>query len=204
MAYTVANLKADLALRIHDVANAEVTSTQLLNFINMAVYDADNAGWLKPVNDDTSLVEAINVFDFNIPTGLIYVNSVRRENVATLTYDFEFPDNYWDLRLIGGVAQLHFDERVYLPDAGAHLMLMGQGRPTIYVSDTDTIDNMFQSFLRERATGYAAAFVAGGISQYSQYRQQLSDRAFAISEMLLARSPQEFRMQPNSKKVPGA
>ncbi len=203
MAYTVANLKTDLALRIHDVNNAEVSSAQLLNFINNAVHDGMNAGFLLPLSDDTTLVEASAQYDFTVPTPFVYINSVLRQNVATNTYDYEFPLNYWRLDDIAGVATLHFDERAYLADAGAHLMLKGQQRPTVYVNDTDVIDNMMWSFLRERATFYAATFVAGGLSQYSQWRQKTADTAFAISEQMIARSPQEFRMRPNSKKVPG-
>lgn len=204
MAYTVLNLKSDIGLRIHDPSLVEVTSAQMLNFINMAVRDCENAGWVLPTNDDTSLVEAANTFEFAVPAGFVYINSIRRQNVATNTFDYEFAQNYWRLDLLASVATLIFDERQYLPDAGAQLMLIGQKRPTIYVGDSDNIDNMMGSFLRERGVYYAAAYVAGGLSEYASYRRDLANTAFAISEQMLARSPQEFRMKPNSKKVPGA
>ena len=203
MAYTVANLKTDIALRIHDVDNNEVSSAQLLNFINMAVRDMQNAGWILPISDDTSLTEDANTYTFTVPDDFVYINRILRENVATETYDYEFPSDMWRLDFISDVPTLTFDERQYQADAGALLMIKGQKRPTIYTDDSDNIDNMTWSFLRERATYYAASFVAGGLSQYSQYRQKLADTAFAISEQQLSRSPQEFRMFPNSKKVPG-
>jgi hypothetical protein len=198
----VSDLKGRIAERIHDVGMVEVSTTQYLNFINDAVYDARNAGWLIPLADNTTLVEAVNDWTFVVPTGIVYISSILRENVATLTYDFEFPKDYWRLDLIGTDPTIAFDERTYLPDAGAHLMIKGQGRPATYTADGDTVQNMMESFLRERATYYASSFVAGGLSQYAQYRQKLADTAFAISSQMLANSPQEFRMRPDSIKVP--
>jgi hypothetical protein len=203
MAYLVSDLKTDIALRIHDANMSEVSTIQLLNFINMAVRDMRNAGWLIPIAEDVSLVEAVNTWTFAVPSGFVYLHTLLRQNVATGTYDFEFPRNYWRIDLIGTTPTIAFDEREYLPDPGAKIMVQGQARPALYTADANTIDNMVDSFLRERATYYSASFVAGGLSQYAQYRQKLADTAFAISEQQLARSPQEFRQWPDSVKVPG-
>lgn len=203
MAYLVSDLKNDIALRIHDANMLEVSTTQLLNFINMAVRDMRNAGWVLPQAEDISLTEAVNTWTFAVPAGFMYIHTILRQNVATGTYDFEFPRNYWRIDLIGATPTLVFDEREYLPDPGAKIMLQGQARPALYTADANLVDNMTDSFLRERATFYAAGFVAGGLSQYSQYRQKVADTAFAISEQHLARSPQEFRQWPDSVKVPG-
>jgi hypothetical protein len=203
VAYLVSDLKTDIALRIHDAGMVEVSTTQLLNFINMAVRDMRNAGWVLPQAEDISLTEAVNTWTFAVPAGFVYVHAILRQNVATNTYDAEIPRNYWRIDLLGVTPTFAFDERCYLPDSGSHLMVQGQGRPALYTADGTTVDTMTDSFVRERATYYAASFVAGGLSQYSQYRQKLADTAFAISEQQLARSPQEFRQYPDSIKVPG-
>jgi hypothetical protein len=198
----ISELKIDISLRIHDVGAVEISTAQLLLFINMAVRDLRNAVVLLPLEEDESLTEAATVYTFTVPANFAYVSRLLRQNTATLTYDYEIDRSSWRLALDGGVPALVFDETRYIPDAGAHIKIIGQKRPSIYAADGDTVETFLESLLRERACYYALQFLAAGRSEYAQWRQQEAMLARQEYERLLSMAPQELRMQPNSRYVP--
>ena len=199
----VSDVSAEIALRIHDVSNAEISPTQLMSFINMAVKDARNAGWLIDLEEDESLLEAATTFSFTVPANFAYIRKILRENTALNTFDFEIDRNSWRLGLDGGVATLFFDDWRYDPIGGANLKIIGQKRPTLYTLTTETIDAFLDDYLREKATYYAGIFASFGESEYSRTRQQAALLARDEASRILATSPQVFRMKPDSRHVPG-
>jgi hypothetical protein len=204
---TVAQLEADIALRLHDVSNNELTggTGQLLTLINQASRWLKNSGILVPLEEDESLTEAANTYSFAVPANFAYISQIIRQNKATNTYDptNEIDQNVWRIGVDGGVPTLFFDEVRYLPAAGAKLKIIGQKRPTIYTTTSDTIDEGLENLLLERTLYYAFQFLAAGRSEYAQWRQQEALLARQESELALARAPQQFRMRPNSRWVPG-
>ena len=200
---TVAQMQTQLALRLHDVANAEISAVQLITFINIAVADVTNAGWLIYLEEDESLTEAAHTYTFTVPSNIAYISRILRQNRSTNTYDYEIDRNAWRLGLDGGVATLFFDETRYVPDAGAKLKLVGQKRPATYTTGTDPIDLGLDAVLREGTLFYAFQFVAAGRSEYAAWRQSETTLAYQRFQQLLSMAPQQFRMKPNSKYVPG-
>jgi len=125
-----------------------------------------------------------------------------------------------------------FDSRLYTFTAGDRLKVVGQKRPTEYTSDTETIQAGMESFIRERAIAYAARTLAmlpveGHIAQAQATEgdtpssgarlasilpgaeerraarlMALSERCLANSEHMLSMHPAEFRVKPNSRRVP--
>jgi len=202
---TVTTLTADVALRLHDTANAELTTPQILLLLNQAVQWARNGGLLVPLEEDESLVEVANTYSFEVPASFAYINRIVRKNRSTGTYDGynSFGPEAWRLGIDGSDPTLFFDEARYDPDAGNTLKVIGQKRPTVYTQGTDTIDTGLENILTERTLFYAFQFLAAGRSEYAVWRQQEAMIARAESELALARAPQQFRMKPNSRYVPG-
>jgi hypothetical protein len=60
-----------------------------------------------------------------------------------------------------------------------------------------------ESFIRERAIGYAADILAGGVSELSAWRRGLTQEAWTRSNLIMQRIPREWRPLPDSKRVPG-
>ena len=96
-----------------------------------------------------------------------------------------------------------FDEARYVPDPGNTIKIIGQKRPTLYTGDGETIDTGLENVLLERTLYYAFQFVAAGGSEYAQWRQSEAALSRQESEMALSRAPQQFRMKPQSKIIPG-
>src|SRR3990167_2821652 len=202
---TVTELEADIALRLHDVANAELTAAQLLTLINQAVRWAKNSGVLIRIEEDESITEANNTYSFTVPASFAYINQLIQQNTATLTYDPEntIDANAWRLGLDGSNPTIFLDRIRYIPYAGGHIKVIGQKRPTIYTAGANTVDEGLENLLTERALFYGFSFVAAGRSEYAQWRQQETLLARAESELALSRAPQQFRMRPGSRYVPG-
>jgi hypothetical protein len=199
----VSALQTNMGLRLHDVANAEVTAAQLITFLNMAVDDIKAAGWLIYLEEDESLTEAATTYSFTVPTSFAYINKILRQNRSTSTYEYNLDVESWRLGLNGSAPTLFFDERRYRPDPGAHLKLIGQKRPTSYTAGSDTVDAGLDAVLREGALYYAFQFVAAGRSEYAAWRQAETQLAYTRFQQMLSYAPQQFRMKPNSRYVPG-
>jgi hypothetical protein len=202
----VSELKTDISLRTHDVGAAEVTTSQLLTFINMASRDVRNAGWLLPLADDESITEAANDYEHNVPAGFAYISMLLREDTSSGTFDEQngLDLHEWRLGINTSLTPvIYLNQYRYGVHAGARIKIVGQQRPAIYTADGDTVDNGLESFLRERAAYYSFQFLAAGRSEYAQWRQQQAMLARAESERFLAYGPQQFRMKPNSRYVPG-
>ncbi len=199
----VSDVSAEIALRIHDVGNAEISPAQLMSFINMAAKDARNAGWLIDLEEDESLTEAATTFSFSVPANFAYISQILRQNTALNTYDWPIDRNSWRLGLDGGVAVLFFDDWRYDPLSGAHIKIIGQKRPSLYTAVGDTVDSFLDAFLREKATYYAGIFASYGESEYARTRQQAALLANQEATRMLAQSPQVFRMKQDSRHVPG-
>lgn len=199
----VSELYGDIALRIHDVGNAEVSTAQMISFINMAVRDARNAGWLLDLEEDESLTQSATTYSFTVPANFAYIHRVLSETVGLGTYDYEITRNQWRLGLDGGNPTIFLYEPWYVSDPGAKIKLIGQKRPTLYTTGAETVDAFLEPYLLEKATYRAGIFCAYGESEYAATRRDAALLALRESETILSRSPQVFRMKPNSVHVPG-
>lgn len=199
---TVSDLVTDIRLRVGDLNSSELTDAQIISFINMAARDARSSGWLLRHQEEGSVTDDSahgSVIDLSA-TPFAYVSRTMVKERTGGPFKIELPGTYW---WINASAKLIFEPSLYRPEAGTPVLLIGQKRPSLYSSGTDTVDSGMEAFLRERASAYALRLLAAGRSEFAQYRQQEAELAFRDSELLLARHPQEFRVLPNSKLVPG-
>lgn len=199
----VSELYDDIGLRIHDVAHAEVSTAQLISFINMAVRDARNAGWLLDAEEDETLVEGATTYSHIIPAGFAYISQIYGENTGTGTFDIPIPRGHWRLGLDGSNPVIVMFEPWYASSPGGNIKVVGQKRPTLYTLATDTVDPFLEPYLLEKSTYRAGIFAAYGESEYGATRRDAALLALQESERILSRSPQVFRMKPNSIHVPG-
>lgn len=177
--------------------------------LNDAAQDAKNSGWLIVLEDDESLEFAANTYEYNVPASFAYVSELRVENTATSTstWDEVVPDHFWDIRLDSSVPKFFIHRGFALP-VGKAMKVIGQQRPTIYSSGTtglaETIDPGFESFLRDRALAFALGYqaTANPTLEIDRTRMALMDRAMVRSEAMLARHPQENRVNPSAVYVP--
>lgn len=188
----------------------ETTIEQVQIFINDAVQDAKNSGWLIVLEDDESLTWATGTYEYAVPATFAYVSELRVENEATTpsTWDEIVPFHFWRISLDASVPKFFIHRGFAIPDARL-MKVIGQKRPTLYSSGAaglaETIDPGFESFLRERSMAFALRYQATANPSLAvdQNRVMLADRAMAYSEALLARHPQENRVDPNAEHVPG-
>lgn len=200
----VATLRDDCAIMVHDPSYAEITKAIWLVFLRSASLDARNMGWLVPHEDDESILIAASTYEYTVPQEFAYIDSLLIEETVngSAQYIERVPENYWEIRLNGGVPVLNFATISHL-SVGKHIKVVGQKRPTVYTSADEPIDPGMESFLRERALYFAFRYVGAGSSELAGWRRTMSSQSFQTSEAILRRHPQEFRMNPNAVVVPG-
>lgn len=153
-------------------------------------------------------------------------------SVSPSVYDMVVPFEQWRLTYDGtAAAYIAFDSRLFRFTADDHIKVVGQKRPSELSSDSTALTAGMEPFIRERAISYAArtqsmllpergteqvqamegevpgAFMRPTIPDAEERRARrlmgLSERALMTSEALLANHPNEFRVRPGSRNVPG-
>ena len=189
----VSAIQTSIALHIRDTGNDEVTSARLLTLINDAVQDASNSGWWIPDDDEAiTTVAGANVI---VPTGMAYIKEILDDTAGD-----RLEQHWWKVEIVGGDAEI-------VVFAGATPVgaskIYGWKRPTVYTGGGDTVDPGLESFLRERATAYALKYMAAGQSELDRSRIQMSELAMRDSEAFLSRQPQQYKIMPRARYVPG-
>lgn len=133
--------------------------------------------------------------------------------LTDVDYDEIVPRAYWYLKLAtGGMSAAQaargsrpiivFNEDFFSFTATTPIQIHGQRRPTETYASGDTLDDHIESFVLDRATAYAAQFLrAQGDAPGDLIN--IAREAYVRSEQFLRLHPQEFRMRPNSTRVPG-
>lgn len=199
---TATALGLQIARRVRDASQREITAAGYLDFINQAIEDLIGAGWLQPQSEDTSLTLADGDFDYTIPSGFAYIRRlVVEDSNGDYPLENEIPKGQWYITA-GALIYFYPDIADMIID-GRKLKIIGQKRPTGDLAGTATIVAGMLSFIRERATGYAWEFLAGGVSELGQTRLRLAEAQWQKSERLLAQHPMEFRVRVDSVYVEG-
>ena len=137
----VSEMSDELALHAHDPTNAEVSAAQWMTFVNAAARDARTSGWLVRATDDISIAIASGTYEYSIPTTFAYIQTLYQEESlgSSSLYVQEVPRNHWDIRLnpSTGVPEIYFTTLTYVVN-GKHIRIIGQKRPTIYTSPSQT------------------------------------------------------------------
>ena len=196
---TATQVAARIAYRVHDSGQEEVDADGYLSFLNDAVEDLNAAGWLLPIAE-AEVSQTTGTYEFNIPANFAYIKEVRMEG-ATDIFDQVIPYWAWDTSLANATPVVRVDSRRVTPTTTKKYLVIGQKRPVAYAGAT-AIESGLVGFLRERGTSYAAAYLAGGGSEYAAQRRELAEIAFRNSELMLQNTPEEFRIIPGSRPVP--
>jgi len=201
---TFADLTAGVALRCHDSGKLELTDTQYGLLVNQAIDDLAAEQIVTPLAEDESLTLAANVWDYTVPADFAYIKELRLESAAASSkYPNVIHPSLWRLTIeTTTTAIIKFDENEFTPTAGLHLKVIGQKR-VAQLSGVLVAEPGLESFIRERAIGYAADILAGGVSELSAWRRALVQEAWTRSNLILQRIPREWRPLPDSKRVPG-
>ncbi len=176
-------------------------------FINRSAEDARGSGWLVHLEDNEATEFADNTWEYAVPATFAYVNSLRVED-DTFTpsmWDQHIPHAFWEIRINASSPTFYINTRWALPQSGTLMKVIGQQRPSLYTAITETVDLGMEAFLSQRATAYALFYMSAGNPSLDidRSRLELARTSLALSERLLSNHPQEFRVKPNSKLVPG-
>jgi len=193
-------------LRPDSQIHVEVSIPQMLTFINDAALDVRNSGWMINIADDESITFAQNDYHYNVPSAFTYVHELRIENTTLnpSTYDEAVDLHFWRIEEdVANTPQFTFHTAFPLPN-GKKLKIMGQQRPSLYTSITDTIDAGMESFMREASLASALSYMASARPEieFERSRFVLSQEARARAERFLAVQPMRFRQKPNGRYVP--
>lgn len=197
-------LRDDCALMLHDPDYNEISALQWMVFLRSASMDARNKGWLVDAEDDESLTADPTEYSYTVPSNFAYIDQLLMGETAegSTIYVMDIPRNHWTLRLNGGVPVIAFvTTQLLVPNES--IKVIGQKRPTMYTSPDEPVDGGMESFLRERALYYAFRFTGAGSSELAAFRRQQAQLCLQNSEEMLRRHPQEFRMHPSARVVPG-
>lgn len=199
---TATEIGLQVARRVRDATQSELTAAGYLDFINMAIDDLKLEGWLEPQAEDTSLSVLAGTYTYTIPDGFAYIRRLEQaDSDGSYPMDSIIPAHYW---FIENDAQINIrpDYHAGLV-TGRTIKIVGQKRPSGGVLGSATIVAGMESFVRERAVTYVAEYLASGDSALAGFRQRLAEGNWPKSQQLLARHPQEFRVKPSSVHVPG-
>jgi hypothetical protein len=198
---TATALAARISWRVHDGGQEEIIAANMLNFLNDAVEDLAGAGWVLPLAEAT-ITQATATYTYAIPASFVYVKELRKEDATTASLYNELVP-YWAWTISYDTdAKVRLDSRWFTPTAAKKILVLGQKR-IASLAGSDVVPAGCLAFIRERGTAYAAAYVAGGISEYSAQRRELAQIAFNISEQMLVNIPDEFKVESGSRSVPG-
>ncbi len=230
---TLAALKKRIAFLAQDPTMQVIPSDQYGDFINDAVADLTMHGWLTPIVEDTSLTMAESTYVYSIPASWAYIWRIYEESdTSPTTYDIVLPKHQYRFGLTAAATpSLILDGDLWYPRSGKAFKLVGQKRPATYSTDSETIEPLFEGFLRERASAYALYFLAAypmpGASDFAREIEgdspttrrppdrpgfaterarnlaALANLKYANSERSLTFHPQECRVRPDSENVPG-
>jgi len=199
---TGTNLALRVSFLVHDSAQAECIAADALKFVNDALHDLDAAGCVLPLEEDETLSLSVATYSYTIPTVFAYVSEVRIEGATTGVYDVLVPKWQYRFGYDGAAAKIFFDPNWFTLTATKKIKIIGQQRLT-ELTGAVTVTVAIESFLRERASAYLAMHLAQGGSELSEARRRLHEVAWARSEVILSHMPEEYRIVPGSKPVPG-
>lgn len=196
---TVLTLQSEIALQIRDTGLAEITSAQIITALNSAARDAENAGWLIPLSDNTSLTYTTLTLQYSVPASFAFIKDLLDDGAV-------IGQHYWQMRTISSVPKFVFDAAADIRiAAGSVLTVIGYRKPTTaYAATSETVDAGMEAFLSARAASKALQFMSAGTSELDQLRATQRDLMFRDSEIALQRRIAiEERLVPTMRPVPG-
>jgi len=203
---TCLEVSARVATICHDATYLEgptAAAADYIKFVNDAVEDWNNGGGILPLAED-SVLQAATTFDYTVPAGFSYIFEVRLEDETTAgLYDKVVPYELWSLSYaVGSTAKIRLDSRWFTPVVGKKILVIGQKKQVALASGDTVLAGMI-AFVRERGIYHACRYLMAGGSNLATRREDTAKLALQLSQDMLQHLPQEFRIIPGSRPVPG-
>lgn len=202
----------DTGVDTAEVLDASETGVDVTNSSIFAVND------VIAVEDEVMTVTAITSNTLTVRRGEFGTTAATHATalavdrpMTDVSYDYHIPRPYWypkwatggmsaDQAARGSRPVIVFHQGFLSFTADVPIQFHGQKRPTETYASGDSLDLGIESFVLERATAYASRFLfAQGDHPHLDV---IFREAWAASEDFLRRQPQEFRVLPNSIRVP--
>ncbi len=204
---TIQNLMDSIEVHIRDFTNVEMTEVQLLVLINDASEEAGGSGWVRPF--ESANISAPVDGKSAAPATIAWIKDLRGEGSAHRAIIVE--RHYWRLGMEGSTPNIYFEESLGPPVSGyttkyptlTTLVAEGWARPSAYTLVSDTVDAGMESFLLDRASAHALRAMVAGTSELDRIRAQQSEIKMRDSQVFLDNIPEEFKVLPRARHVPG-
>ncbi len=194
----VSDLISSIEIQIRDYDNTEITEARLITLINAAAREAGALGWAYPLNDAAVTLPAGDG-SVAVPSDFAWVDELRLNSGDAI-----IPRHYWTLRFAGNVPVFKMEdgwENKFTPGAATAI---GWKRPKdTYSATGDTVDTGLGAFLTDRTAAHALRTMAAGGSELDRLRGQQSEIKMRDSALFLENIPNQHRVLPTSRHVPG-
>ena len=197
---TVQNLIDSIEIHIRDFDNSEMTEARLIILIADASREAGASGWVRPV--EVAVADPTGDLKVDVPAGIAWVKDLRGSTDPLRPTVVE--RHYWRMAMDSTTPAFFFESEYDTTYASlTSLIAEGWDRPTVYTVVGDTIDAGMEAFLLDRAASHALRTMAAGGSELDRIRGQQSEIKMRDSQVFLDNIPEQFKVLPRSRHVPG-
>jgi hypothetical protein len=204
-AFDATNKKLTLAVALSAIPLTGDTFEIVENFtydeIEDAITAAENAAkkaFLNPTVDAT-LTLADATYEYDVPSGIDYINDIYVAHDVAGFYDLELPQRWWKLLDVGGVPKLVLLNDSILSYSGKAIRLEGQKHPTSLTTESSTIDSDEQ-FMVDYVAWWLGQQKPLALDDPDGWRQRLLLWQSSIAEAVSKRGR---KPNPNARRVPG-
>ncbi len=194
---TAQDLINTIEVQIRDYDNTELTEDRLLILLNAAALEAGSLGWVYPLND-AAVTLPTGDGSVAVPASVAWIDELRLDSGDAIV-----PRHYWKVRFASGDAVIKMEdgwENKFTPGAATTI---GWKRLKSDYALGDTIEAGLESFLTERTSSKALMVMTAGGSELDRARSQQSEIKMRDSQAFLENIPNQYRILPSSRFVPG-
>ncbi len=194
---TAQDLVDTIEVQIRDYDNTEITAARLLILINAAALEAGSLGWVYPLND-AAVTLPTGDGSVAVPASLAWIDELRLDSGDVIV-----PRHYWKVRFASGDAVIKMEdgwENKFTP--GSATTIGWKRLKNDYVLG-DTIEAGLEAFLTDRTAAHALRTMVAGGSELDRMRSQQSEIKMRDSQQFLENIPNQYRILPSSRFVPG-
>ncbi len=165
--------------------------------MNAASLEAGSLGWVYPLND-AAVTLPTGDGSVAVPASLAWIDELRLNSGDAIV-----PRHYWKVRFASGDAVIKMEdgwENKFTP--GAATAIGWKRLKSDYVVG-DTIEAGLESFLTDRTAAHALRAMTAGGSELDRLRGQQSEIKMRDSQVFLENIPNQYRILPTARYVPG-
>lgn len=194
----VSDLIDSIEIQIRDYDNTEITEARLITLINTAAREAGSLGWAYPLNDAAITLPA-GGSEVAVPADVAWIDELRLDSGDEIV-----PRHYWKLQFASGDAVVHMEVGWDNKFTAGAATTIGWKRPKAdYSAAGNTVEAGLEPFLIDRTAAHALRTMQAGGSELDRMRGQQSEIKMRDSNVLLENIPNQHRVLPTSRHVPG-